>query len=458
MCFDNVFHRVCDTLEELPDSLDETYERIMMGIKKANRRQAYRLLQCLAVAIRPLSVAELAELLAFEFDAAKGGIQKLNADWRWEDHEQATLSACSSLITIVLTDGSPLVQFSHFSVKEFLLSDRLATSTKYISQYHIVLEDANTVIARACLGTLLQDHVDHNDANCVPLARYAAEYWVNHARVENVAPCIRKGMQYIFDPDKPYFLAWVRLHDIDYEFTPDDLQDKRQLQAAPLYYAAFCGFSEIATTLAVETPHYASAIGGGCGTAMHAASCQGHVHVVRSLLQCGVDVDVRGIWNWTPLHTASAWGYVDVVQCLLDHGADANSKRKTRVTPLSLVAMSGHLDIIRVLLDHHTDVNFQDDEGRAPLHRALAYDLNHGNRLQIVGLLLEHGANSNARNIDQKTPLHLVPSSGLEVARILLEHGADPDAEDMEGNTPYMAAWLERRDDIAQLLSEYRSK
>ena len=59
------------TLEELPESLDETYERIVRDIKKANSRDAYRMLQCLAVAIRPLSVAELAELLAFDFDSAR---------------------------------------------------------------------------------------------------------------------------------------------------------------------------------------------------------------------------------------------------------------------------------------------------------------------------------------------------------------------------------------------------
>ena len=67
------------TLAELPESLDETYERIVMGIKKGNRDDAYRMLQCIAVAIRPLSVAELAELLAFDFDATNGGIPKLNS-------------------------------------------------------------------------------------------------------------------------------------------------------------------------------------------------------------------------------------------------------------------------------------------------------------------------------------------------------------------------------------------
>jgi hypothetical protein len=100
---------VRQTLEELPESLDETYERIVMDIKRTNKAQAYRMLQCLAVAIRPLSVAELAELLAFEFDATKEGIPKLNADWRWEDHEQAVLSTCSSLITIDYAHDEPVV-------------------------------------------------------------------------------------------------------------------------------------------------------------------------------------------------------------------------------------------------------------------------------------------------------------------------------------------------------------
>ncbi|KAF8261137.1 hypothetical protein EI94DRAFT_1705763 [Lactarius quietus] len=169
------------TLEQLPESLDETYERIMMDIQKANKGQAYRMLQCLAVAVRPLSVAELAEILAFEFDAANGGTPKLNANWRWEDHEQAVLSTCSSLITIVTSDYDyPVVQFSHFSVKEFLMSDRL--STKDISRYHIILEDANTLLASACLGVLLQGPVDENGAATAPLARYATENWVSHAQ------------------------------------------------------------------------------------------------------------------------------------------------------------------------------------------------------------------------------------------------------------------------------------
>ncbi|KAN0126398.1 hypothetical protein V8E52_000038, partial [Russula decolorans] len=69
------------TLKELPESLDETYERILKEIKKPNRDLAQRVLQCLVVATRPLRVAELAEVLAVDFDDAEG-IPRLKPDWR----------------------------------------------------------------------------------------------------------------------------------------------------------------------------------------------------------------------------------------------------------------------------------------------------------------------------------------------------------------------------------------
>ncbi len=460
------------TLNELPESLDETYERVVMEIKKANQVHAYRMLQCLTVAIRPLSVAELAELLAFDFDAAKGGIPKLNSNWRWEDHEQAVLSTCSSLITIVPAGDSQVVQFSHFSVKEFLLSDRLATSTKDISRYHIVLEDANTLIARACLGILLRDPVGQHDpdADSVSLASYAAEHWVTHAQVEDVTSRIRDGMQYLFDPDRPYFTAWIKSYNVDRRNWSSELQNEIQPRAAPLYHAAFCGFHEIVEHLALKYLPYANAICGNGGTALHSASDAGHVQVVRSLLKCGVDVDARGFWNQSPLQFASLQGYLDVVQCLLDHGADANFQDDNRRTPLIHAAAGGRPEIVRVLLEHNADVNSQDKDGLTPLHGVfffgvLYYDNSKVDYPQIVRLLLEHGANPDARDNKHRTPLHLVSSSDLvsslrlEVARILLAHGADVDAEDEEGMTPLQVALATKgQDEIVQLLSEYCSK
>jgi ankyrin repeat protein len=458
------------TLAELPESLDETYERIVKDIKKGNRADAYRMLQCLSVAIRPLSVAELAELLAFDFDAnaTKGGIPKLNSKWRWEDHEQAVLSTCSSLITIVPTDDSPVVQFSHFSVKEFLLSDRLSTSAKDISQYHIALEDANTLIAKASLGVLLRDPVDDSDSATAlsPLARYAAEHWVVHAKVENVASHIRNGMESLFDPDRPYFSAWIRLYNADNEpLSPDIPLSKIRPEASPLYHAAFIGFPEIVERLAHNYPQFVNALSGRRGTALHPASVAGHVEVVRLLLMCGADVDARGYRNRSPLQLASLYGHLDVVQCLLDRGADANFQDEDHVTPLSFATVEGYLEVVRLLFERNADVLTQDKDGSTPLHMVFKLaPLSHGNdRPQVVRFLLERGTNPNARDNQGQTPLHVAASSypdssQLDIVRILLAHGADVDAEDGEGRTPSQVALANGRAEMAELFSEYHSK
>ncbi|KAH8979084.1 hypothetical protein EDB92DRAFT_1981522 [Lactarius akahatsu] len=393
------------TLNELPETLDETYERVVMEIKKANQAHAYRMLQCLTVAVRPLSVAELAELLAFNFDVAKGGIPELNSEWRWEDHEQAVLSTCSSLITVVPDYRSPVVQFSHFSVKEFLMSDRLATSTGDISQYHISLEDAHTVLARACLGVLLRDPNVENDANSAPLARYAAEHWVTHARVENVASRVREGVEQLFDPDQPYFEAWVQLHDVDAESPdPPNLADMKS-GARPLYYAALCGLHELVDHLTLEYRQYTSARGGLLGTALHSASYAGHLQIVRSFLGNGVDVDVRDHWNGSPLQWASFMGHCDIVQCLLDHGADVNLQDDFHETPLILAAHDGHLDVVRVLLEHNANVHSRGMDGQTPLQRAIrgASHTPKGDYPQIMQLLLEHGADVDVEDKDGQT-------------------------------------------------------
>ena len=142
------------TLDELPKTLDDTYQRILREIPEQNKDDASRLLQCLTVAFRPLRVDELAEVLAIDFTA--GGMPTLNVDQRWGDQEQAILLACSSLITIVEDHDSRIVQFSHFSVKVFLTSDRFAVLKGDNSDYHISPEPAHTVMAQACLAVLLQ--------------------------------------------------------------------------------------------------------------------------------------------------------------------------------------------------------------------------------------------------------------------------------------------------------------
>ena len=187
---------------------------MLKNINAKNRAHASRLLHCLAVAVRPLRVEELAEILTFDFAAAQGRIPKFRPNRRLKDQEEAVLSICSSLVTIVDKGGSRVVQFSHLSVKEFLTSDHLATSTGYLSTYQILPGPAHTILAQACLGLLL--HLDnHDDSKSIkesPLAEYAARHWIAHAQFEGVASRVEDGVKSLYDYDKPHVASWMGLY------------------------------------------------------------------------------------------------------------------------------------------------------------------------------------------------------------------------------------------------------
>jgi len=195
-------------LKELPATLDDTYEKALCGIPKQKRQHAQRLFQCLVAAIRPLTVEELAEIFVIKFDT--DAEPSLMLDWRPENPEQALIAACSTLISVIDNEGSKIVQFSHFSVKEYLTSDRLRdTEDREIRHYYIPLDAAHAVLARASLTVLLQlnEKVDKKGLVAYPLAIYAAQYWVDHARFEGVEPQIQDIMTRLFSAKRPYLAA-----------------------------------------------------------------------------------------------------------------------------------------------------------------------------------------------------------------------------------------------------------
>jgi hypothetical protein len=383
-CFPPSVRRI---LKELPDSLDETYERILKDIRKPNQGHAHQLLQCLVAAVRPLRVEELAEVLTFDFNS--DGIPKLNLEWRWEDQEEAVLSACSSLVIIVKDGDSRIVQFSHFSVKEFLTANRLAEPTRDVSRYHIRLEAAHTILAQACLGVLLRldDRVDRDNIKDFPLARYAAQYWATHARFENASSRIKDGMERLFDADKPHFATWLWIYNEDNSGRSMSIPRPKKPEAVPLYYAAMLGFRDLAEHLISEHPEHVNAKGGKEVILMHAAARYGHADILSLLLEHGADVDERDATQ-TPLHRALFFGKLEAVRFLLDRGADINARHDLDWTPLHFAVRGKVKDIqiVRLLLEHGADVNARDGSGRTLFQCT--------GQQEILDLLSEYGAES----------------------------------------------------------------
>jgi hypothetical protein len=374
-------------LEELPDSLDETYERILREIGKPNRGHAHKLMQCLVAAVRPFRVEELAEVLAFDFKAE--GIPKLNPGWRWEDQEEAVMSACSSLVIIVKDGDSRIVQFSHFSVKEFLTANRLAEPIRDVSHYHIRLEAAHTILAQACLGVLrLDDPVDRDKIKNFPLARYAAQYWAIHARFENASSRIKNGIECLFDADKPHFASWLWVYDEDRDRSMSTMCPSKP-EAVPLYYAARLGFRDLVERLIAKHPEHVNARGGSEVTPMHVAAWAGHTDILTLLLEHGADLEGRGKHNRTPLILAAINGHVEFVRMLLKRGARTDAQSISGQTPLHHATYANKIQVLRLLLEHGADVNARDDDGKTPSqYRSVPL------HPEIVELLSEYGAGS----------------------------------------------------------------
>jgi ankyrin repeat protein len=397
--------------------------------------------------------------LAFDFQATSDqGIPTLREDWRWNDQELAVLLMCSSLIAVVRNGDSRVVQFSHFSVKEYLTSPRLAQSRgDDVSQFYVDLNAAHTILAQACLGTLLR--LDEHAANSgsIPLVEYAAQHWVEHAQFEDVSVRVRDGMDDLFDNSKPHFTAWLRTHDMDKGWSIFGMGRRKPL-GSPLYYAAFCGFYDLAERLIMEHPEQVNLAGGFILAPLPAALSKRHFRVADLLNKHGAVVDVRDRDGWTPLHvSARILESVDITRWLLKHGANASAQTHIRRTPLHHAAYNVNLEAVQVLLEYNPDIGLRDMDGDTPLHDILSKiePSTEGKVVEIVRRLLEYGADPNIRrNADSgSAPLHLASFSGsLEVTCLLLSYGASIYQEDAEWNTSFEVASSRGHDEIMKLL------
>jgi ankyrin repeat protein len=439
-------------------TLDETYQRTLREIKETKWESAKRLLVCVTVAARPLRVEELAETLAFDFKS--GAIPKFHEDWRLKNPVEAVLSACSTLLSVVSVKSSPkssgVVQFAHFTVKDFLTSSRFAEKyDNILRRYHISMLPAHTFMTQACLGLLL--HLDENITSRslaqLPFAEYAARYWFEHARFEGVSQHAVEGMKQLFDRTKPHLSIWLWIHDptVPYWEERERAEGPSPPCGTPLHYAAVCGLHDIAKILAIEHPQdvvFQSVDDGS--SPLHLASRGGHVDLARMLVERGADVSAQDQDGSTALHLACRKGHVELAQMLLKNGADVSAQDRDGSTVLHFVSRYGHMDLARILIERGTEVAAQDLDGSTALH--LTCRKGHAD---IARMLIEHGANISAQEEDKSTALHLASENGhVDLAKMLLRCGADVLAQDQYMWTALHLASLNGHVDLARVLIE----
>lgn len=176
-------------LGALPQSLDETYERMLCNIDKPVTEDARRILTLLCFAARPLTVPELIDGIAVEIEGSIGLNHK-----RWLQDSDDILDICPGFADIGLNAdltkktyyeeySAPTVRIAHFSIQEYLESERIRHQrAAMFSSYSVT---AHAEIAQIRLVYLLESDLcssvlDYFLLQKFPLAQFAAMYWYPH--------------------------------------------------------------------------------------------------------------------------------------------------------------------------------------------------------------------------------------------------------------------------------------
>lgn len=448
------------TLGSLPKTLDETYERILLSIPDEYSDYAIRILHWLTHSLRPLSLDELSEIVAINIQ----GEPWFDPDAVFPEQGDL-LAVCSNLVTLESPRRgpkrkavSPVVRLAHFSVQEYLISERLKDSPA--GKYAVTYLGANETIATICVVYLLQFNECENMSSDLlearPLMRYAAMIWTKHARI--IGPksnLVRSLGEKLLRADSKAFANWVKI--IVYSVAGQ--------QKANMFFSRTVKRIHRYCSLSIEDNDRIS---------MHplfAITGFEVIDLVRALLESGADVDALSDYG-VPLLEASRLGNEVLTQLLLDYGANIDLKSGAKGYPwstaLQVASETGDEAMVQCLLQRGANINLGgDDTGHSPLAQATIHS-----RTAVAMLLLKKGANVNLQreNDTYCTALQATMAEGLReddlsTTRLLLQHGADVNIPSGRDGNALQAAcgrridhspmWSDRKARVVQPLLEH---
>ncbi|KAJ9604218.1 hypothetical protein H2200_011052 [Cladophialophora chaetospira] len=458
----------------LPQTVDEAYNKILN--RSSDPSKARKLLHAVVGAERPLSLKEIAAILAIE--RSRKSFDDISKELEPEPRFRSTIRDLCGLFIVVRDDE---VYLLHQTAREFLMRDPFSVDgqTSELSwKGSIKLQVSNKFLAERCIWYLMSDLPN---SPCTGMLEYSSLYWASHFRGAEISVEDELTAQAtsLCDSDSQHFGFWANIYkppDYDLEWfsvtsltaaTYLDLEPvvTRLVEAGtvemscsddrgrtPLSWAASKGYHKIAKILIdrggasidYQDRNYHRA-------PLHWAAEHGHEEVVRLLLETGANVELGDSRGCTPLSLAAQQGNASVVILLLKMGKAAVDSREAYfdVTPLWLAAELGKEEIVEMLLKvGRADLEAEDTDQRTPLMRAALHGLD-----SIAKLLLQAGARVGRRDSEGDTALALAAMQGnVSVVERLIGAGAEVDSRNNEGETPLSWAAQRGKEGVIQVL------
>jgi ankyrin repeat protein len=184
-------------------------------------------------------------------------------------------------------------------------------------------------------------------------------------------------------------------------------------EALPIFQAVVIGDVDQVARLLDAEPHLLEARDERShlpkSTPLKVAAQEGHVGVVRLLLERGAEVHAVTLDGETALHDAARRGHEEVVNVLLTSGADSGIKSDASYTALMWASRSGHVGVVKQLLQHMQGrgLNERNSVGRTAVGLACCSGF-----VEVLRLLLLAGADHTIGNIFGQTPRQVAEQKG----------------------------------------------
>ena len=183
-------------------------------------------------------------------------------------------------------------------------------------------------------------------------------------------------------------------------------------------------------------------------TALHFACQNGHIEVVKLLVEKGANVNITDYDFKSPLLWAASEGYREILDILLKNNADKYATDIDGKCAVHLAVEAGNLSLVEWMLSNGYELNCKAFNDNSLLHSAAMSGKN-----EMVRKLIGKGLYVNIRNLFGKTPLHYAASYGkMETVEVLLKNGAKIDFKAINGKTPYHLAVEAKQYETAELL------